>query len=246
MSLQFQAVKTKIFSAGENLADFIVAQMPRKLVQEKMILAVTSKIVSLAENRLVTRNSIEKLALIKREADVFVGEIGYGTMLTIKEGLLIPTSGIDESNSENGDYILYPQDPFASAHKLYQDLRKRWDLKELGILLTDSRSSPLRQGVTGVCLAYWGFTAVKDLIGTEDLFGRELKMTKINYGDALSATSVMIMGEGQEQQPLSVIFGADCQFADEGDPGQLRMPLESDMYAPLIQSFIEQSKIPKK
>lgn len=230
-------LETRIFRKKEVLSQFIIEAIPGALVKEKMIVAVTSKIVSIAENVTIPFSEISKTDLVKRESDVFLGEIGYGCYLTIKEGLFIASAGIDESNSEKGEYILYPKDPFQSAENLWSDLRKAWGLKELGIILTDSHTSPLRQGVTGICLSYWGFQGVRNMIGSKDLFGRELKMTKMNLVDGLSAGAVMVMGEGSESRPLAVIENADVEFRDKIDPAELRMPLEQDLYYPLIKQF---------
>lgn len=235
-SVSVTALKTKTFSVGENLVDFIDASVDRKLISENMILAITSKIVSLAENRLVDRSSIDKNSLVKKEADVFLGELNYGSLLTIKHGLLIASAGIDESNSKSGAYILYPQDPFRSAQNLWQDLRKKWSIQNLGLLLTDSHTSPLRRGVTGICLSYWGFKPIKNMIGGKDLFGRELQMTQINYADALASMAVMVMGEGSESQPLAVIHYAPVEFSDHSKKEDLLMPLEQDLYAPFMKS----------
>jgi F420-0:gamma-glutamyl ligase len=237
-ALGIRAVGTRVFHAGESLAEFVDTHIPREAIQERMIVAVTSKIVSLSENRLVPRAGIDKATLVKREADVFLGEVAYGCFLTIKEGLFIPSSGIDESNSEGGDFILYPENPFDSARSLWQQLRMRWGLREFGVLLTDSHTSPLRQGVTGVCLSYWGFRATRDMIGTQDLFGRELRMTKVNIADALAAAAVLLMGEGRECRPLAVISGADCEFCEETIPSELKMPLKEDLYFPIFQKFL--------
>ena len=242
-TLQVQPLKTDVFQAGESLVNFILKNFPEDLIQEKMVLAVTSKIVSLAENRLVPRNSVDKAALIEKEADVFLGEVGYGCYLTVKEGLFIPSAGIDESNSANDDFILYPADPFLSAKKLWEDLRSRWNLKELGIVLTDSHTSPLRQGVTGICLSCWGFHPVRNMIGTKDIFGRELKMTKMNLADGLASAAVMTMGEGRECRPLALITGADVDFAEVIQPNDLRMPLEMDLYYPLLKGSLPDSKV---
>lgn len=230
-------LQTHLFRKKEDLAKFVVECVPRGLVKEKMIVAVTSKIVSLAEGTTIPMQEMSKTDLVKRESDVFLGEIGYGCFLTVKEGLFIASAGIDESNSEDGEYILYPKDPFLSAQKLWQALRVEWNIKDLGVILTDSHTSPLRQGVTGICLSYWGFRGVRDMIGTKDLFGRELKMTKMNFADGLSASAVMIMGEGSECRPLAVIEGSEVEFTEKVDPSELRMPLEQDLYYPLIKQF---------
>lgn len=229
-----KALRTELFEPGGDLLKFILASVPRAEVGERMILAVTSKIVSLAEKRLVPRESIDKTALVKREADVFLGEAGYGCMLTVKEGLFIPSAGIDESNSAGGDFILYPARPFEAARSLWEGLRKEWGLRELGVMLTDSRTFPLRWGVTGVCLSYWGFRAVKSMIGTEDLFGRQLQMTKINRADALAAAVVLVMGEGSERRPLALLRGMECEFTEATDPSELRIEPKDDLYWPLF------------
>lgn len=236
--LQIQPIQTRIFHAGESLAKFILEQLPADLVQEKMVLAVTSKIVSLAENRLVPKAGVEKQTLVKRESDHFLGEIAHGCSLTIKEGLFIPSAGIDESNSESDDYILYPQHPFKSAERLWKELRAAWKLKNLGILLTDSHTTPLRKGVTGISLAHWGFSGVKNKIDTPDLFGRKLKMTQMNLADGLAAATTLMMGEGDECTPLARVMGADVEFKERLDPMEVRMPLKEDLYYPFFRHLI--------
>ena len=159
----------------------------------------------------------------------------HGVSLTIKHGLLIPSAGIDESNSENGDYILYPKDPFASARRLCQAIKEKLKLKNFGIILTDSHTHPLRRGVTGIALAYDGFFPWKNLIGEPDLYGRKMKMTSVNVVDSLAVAAVFVMGEAAEQQPLALIETNDVVFTDKApQPEDIRIPLEEDLYGPLI------------
>jgi F420-0:gamma-glutamyl ligase len=238
-SLLVQPVTTRIFKTGEALADFIIEQVPHDLIQESMILVVTSKIVSLAEYRLLDKASITKEQLIDQEADYNLGEVGYGCFLTIKEGLFIPSAGIDESNSEKDQYILYPQDPFASAHRLWGALREHWKLKDLGILMTDSHTTPLRRGVTGISLAHWGFQGLKDLIGTEDLFGRKMQMTTVNVADGLAAAATLMMGEANESRPLAVIQSNEVTFTSETDRNELKMPVKDDLYYPFFKRHLD-------
>jgi F420-0:gamma-glutamyl ligase len=231
------AIQTRIFRQGESLSSFVVESIPKNLVRDGIVLAVTSKIVSLAENRVIDRKDIDKRALVEREADVFLGEIGHGCFLTIKDGLLIASAGIDESNSETGGYILFPKNSFQSAETLWRELRQAWNIRNLGIVITDSHTTALRKGVTGVCLSYFGFYAVKSLIGTADLFGRELRMTQMNFADGIAASAVMMMGEGAEAQPLAVVENTNVEFTEVAEPGEMHIPLEEDLYYPLISSF---------
>lgn len=240
--MSVQAISTPIFRNKTNLSSFIVEAVPTSLVKEEMVLAVTSKIVSIAENRLVPHSQISKIDLVKKEADVFLGEIGYGCFLTIKGGLLIPSTGIDESNSETGDYILYPENPFASAYKLWEELRESWGLARMGIVFTDSRTSPLRRGVTGVALSYWGFQPLRKLIGSKDLFGRELQMTNMNLVDGIASAAVLMMGEGNERTPLAVVQGLELEFCTESTLESIAIPLAEDLYAPLFNHLVCQNE----
>jgi len=230
-------VRTPIFKAGEDLTRFVVESTPKELIREKMVLAVTSKIVSLAEGRLTPFHGENKRSLVERESDLFLGEGGHGCFLTVKHGLLIPSAGIDESNSVTGDYILYPLDPFASAFRLWQDLRTHWKLQDLGILITDSHTTPLRRGVIGISLSHWGFEPLRRLVGTEDLFGRPLKMTNMNLADGMAVMAVMTMGEGRECQPLAVLHGTDLEFTTEDTRADLSISPAEDLYAPFFRGF---------
>lgn len=234
-TLKVTPLRTEILRLNENLAEFILRNMKGIQLKEGAILAVTSKIVSLSEGRVVAQNSIDKASLIKREADHDLGEVGYGCRLTIKDGLFIPSAGIDESNSESGGYILFPKDAFASAKRLHQQLSESLRLKTFGILITDSHTLPLRHGVTGIALAYWGFEGVKNRVGDKDLFGRELKMTKMDLADGLAAAAVMMMGEADECCPLAIIENAPVKFVAETNPVELQIPVEQDIYYPIYQ-----------
>lgn len=232
-------VKTRIFTAGENLAQFIADSVPRRHVRERMVVAVTSKIVSLAEMRLVARESTGKTELVKRESDRFYGEIGHGCFLTVKHGLLIASAGIDESNSAGGDYILYPEDPYASAREMWTQLRELWNVNELGVVLTDSRTMPLRRGVTGISLSYWGFKALRNLVGQPDLFGREMRMTQMNLADGIAGAAVMMMGEAAEQTPVALVEGMELEFTPNVAPEDIGIPYEEDLYYPVLKACEE-------
>jgi coenzyme F420-0:L-glutamate ligase len=231
--LKITPIKTAIYREPIDLNTFIFEYV-RPYLKERAVIAITSKIVSLAEGRLVPRSEISKVDLVKREADKFLGITKQGVCLTLTQGLLIPSAGIDESNSEDDSFILYPKDPYASAQKIYEGLLQRSGLKELGIILTDSRSSPLRRGVTGFSLAHWGFNPLKDLIGKEDLFGRSMKATLVNLPDSIAAAAVLVMGETSEAQPLAVIEFDGLEFMNGSGKDNLSVSPEDDLYGSLL------------
>lgn len=236
-TLSIEPLRTAIFHQGENLVEFLFTHI-RTHELEGSILAITSKLLSLDENRTAS-SKLSKKELIIRESDHYLGEMGYGCHLAIKHGLLVASAGVDVSNSETGDFLLYPEDPFDSAQKLRSELRKRLQLREFGILITDSHTTPLRHGVQGITLAFSGFFPVTNLVGEKDIFGRPLKMTKTNNADALSAAAVLMMGEAAEQRPLALIRNAPVQFTDEDRKMDLVVPVDEDMYKPLYEKFLK-------
>ncbi|MEN0060440.1 MAG: coenzyme F420-0:L-glutamate ligase [Bdellovibrio sp.] len=234
-------IKTSLFHQGGSLRDFILENIPTSQWQESSLLAITSKIISLSENRVATKEH-NKLDLIQCEADYDLGEIGHNMRLTIKEHLLLPAAGIDESNSPQGHYILYPQSPYQTAQTLLAELKTALHLQKLGLIITDSRSGPLRHGVVGACVAFAGFHPVRDMRGEKDLFDRPLKVTKVNLADSLAAAAVVMMGEGSEQCPLTLIEGAPVQFSSEPvSAEELVIPPNEDIYLPLYQHRLKKS-----
>ena len=236
--MKILAVQTSVFSYGMNLADFIIKHCSHAL-KEKIILAITSKIISIAENRTINKKNISKKELVQEESCHYLGEIAYGCHLSIHHGLLAPSAGIDESNSEQDEYILYPKKPFYSAEKIFKQIKTKTGLRKLGVLITDSKTLPLRKGVVGTALAYYGFSGLRDMRGKKDLFGRELKMTAVNIADALAASVVLMMGEGAEKKPLAVITSAPVEFTDSCDSSELSIPVKEDLYFPLYKHLIQ-------
>ncbi len=241
-ALSVRPIKTNVFTLGQNLNSFIIQNLDSIEVKESSILVITSKIVSLAESQVIKKTDIDKQALIIDEADIDLGEVAYGCRLTIKHGLFIPSAGIDESNSPDGDYILFPKDPFLSAKNICEFLKSHFNLKNLGVILSDSHTLPLRQGVTGIALSYWGFSGVKSLIGKDDIFKKPLEMTKMDLVDGLAASAVLMMGEGNEQCPLAIIENAPVDFLDTIDPSEISIKYQDDLYYPIYKNRINSYK----
>jgi len=237
-SLQIFPIQTRVFGLGSSLAEFVTESLGFRGLRENDILAITSKIISLAENRIVWKADVTKDELVKKEADIYLGEVLHGCHLTVKHGLFIPSAGIDESNAAGEYYILYPKDPFQSAFRIWQQLKEKYRIKNLGIILTDSHTSPLRKGVTGVALSHWGIRGVRNLIGKPDIFGSILKMTQVSVVDALAAGAVLVMGEADEKVPLALLQYENVDFTETTDVGECRMPILEDLYSPIFRHLI--------
>jgi F420-0:gamma-glutamyl ligase len=148
--MNVRAIRTRVFKENEDLQAFIYKHIPK--LKEGSLLVVTSKIVALAEGR--TADVSEKEQIIKAESEFALKtELVW---LTIRDGMVMASAGIDESNAD-GKLILLPKDSFAAAERLRKALKRHYKVRKLGVLITDSRLFPLRAGVVGVALGYAGF-----------------------------------------------------------------------------------------
>ena len=229
--MNVQPIETRLFTEGEDIAAFIVEHIPK--LKDESILAVTSKIVALAQRRVVAaKNEKEKEKIIRAESDWAMGS--KYVWLTEKDGMILANAGVDESNAD-GKIVLLPKDSFKAAAVLRTRLKKHFRIKKLGIVITDSRIMPLRAGVVGIALGYAGFRGLRDYRGKKDLFDRPLKFTQTDVADSLATAATLAMGEGNESQPLCVIEDAPVEFVERVNRKELLIPFEDDMYAPLFQ-----------
>ncbi|TSC77916.1 MAG: hypothetical protein G01um101424_50 [Parcubacteria group bacterium Gr01-1014_24] len=231
--MRIKAIKTRIFRENEDLLHFIFKYV--KKIPENSVLVITSKILALSEGRtLKIKGEKEKIKVIKRESD-FALKTKY-VWLTIKDGMAMASSGIDESNAD-GKIILLPGDSFKSASLVRGALRKKFKIRNLGVLITDSRLFPLRAGIVGVALGYAGFAGIKSYIGEKDIFGRKLKMSKTDIADSLATSAVLCMGEGKEKQPLALIISAPVKFVEKVNKKELYIDPREDLYQPLFEKI---------
>lgn len=231
------AYKTHKILQSENLFEILDKYLPH--LQEKSVVAIASKIIGMCEGRVVKKESEEqKDELIRREAEYYLPEKHLGFLLTIKQNLLVVAAGIDESNS-NGFLSLWPEDPQKSVNEIREHLVNKHKRKNLGIIMTDSKLSPLRLGVTGYTLAHSGFSALNSYVGKPDVFGRIMQVEKLNVSDSLSSAAITVMGEGAEQQPIAVINEMPFVIFQDRNPTQeeldaLKIKFEDDIYSSLL------------
>jgi len=216
--------------------------LPKK-IKEKSILALTSKIISLCEKRVIPLNRAEKDFLAKLEADFYLErkENPFNVMLTIKNNIFVASSGIDESNT-GGFYCLWPQNPQKTANRVRKFLKKKYKIEKIGVVITDSHLVPLRRGTIGVGIAFSGFKPLKDYTKEEDLFGRKFSFQKANLVDLIANIAVFLMGEGKEQTPMCIIEGLEnIEFVDRNPTKKelkdLNINLKEDVFYPILNKI---------
>lgn len=240
-------IKTHTIAASDtDLLQILDRYLPE--LKEQSVVAVSSKIVAVSEGRVVGAE-YDKDTLIEEESEYFLPreENPFGVSFTITNGILTATAGIDESNAD-GKYVLWPRDPQESANAIREHLSHKFGIKHVGVVITDSRTMPMRWGVTGISIAHSGFASLKSYIGTPDLFGREFVFEKLNIADSLAAAATVVMGEGNESTPLAVITDLPAgrqgvpfvDFQDRNPAKEeleaLRIDMDTDLYSPFLKS----------
>lgn len=235
--MELIAVKTRRMEPPQ---DDLFAVLDESLVdvQEGDVLLMSSKIVAIGEGRTIRHDQVVKEELVASEADLLVPRSYWKSPLTVIRSAFIGTSGIDESNA--GDYlVLLPEDAFKSAQKVHRYLKERFNVENIGVVVTDSHSQPLRRGATGVSVGFWGIEPVVDHIGKEDLFGRKIKIEQSNLVDGLAAAATVVMGEVDECQPVVIARGVpDLTFTEENKKDTLFVPFEEDTFRVLYEKYL--------
>jgi len=243
---------------GCNLSAVIIEALESRsfVLRTKDVLAVPSKVASLCEGRIaklskvVVSDRAERLAnkwrmneeltqLVLDEADEVLGGV-RGFLLTIKDGILTANAGIDLKNSPIGTATLWPTNPDRSAREVRKSLEVRYQ-KRIGVLIVDSRVTPLRLGTIGLAIGASGLIPIKDDRGRLDLYGRKVKVTQTNIIDDLASAAHLLMGEVKEQIGAVIIRDAPVHLSDRPTSRQARLSaarclISSNLSAPINRS----------
>lgn len=235
------AIKTPIVKRNDNLFKIIKASI--ETISERSVLVITSKIISFCQGRIIektTNQRCEKYKLICQEADYYLEPLHsqYNITLTIKNSTLAVNAGIDESNADGG-YVLWPSAIQETTNNIWHFLRKHYRIKEVGVIVTDSKTIPLRWGVVGTAISFCGFKSLYDYRGQKDLFGREIKMSQINMAEAIAVSAVLEMGEVAERTPLCIVeeikkIKFQNRIPTKKELKELKISIKDDVYSPLL------------
>ena len=238
--MRIQAVKTRLVRAGEiSLADLLCESI--QTLPERSVVVVSSKVVALCENRVVSASSISKDELIKCESDWYIDRdfSPFHYTFAIAKGSMSASAGIDQSNGD-GQFVLWPKDPMLSAEQARQFLAEKYGKKDIGILIIDSITlPPLRRGVVGQMIGWSGLKPLRDYRGQEDLFGRKFEVETLSIVNSLATAANVVMGEGDERCPIAII--SEVPFVEfvrraptEDEIRSTFVSREEDIYAPFF------------
>lgn len=226
---------------GLDLAECLQQAIRRSEIELRTddILAVTQKVVSKAEGRLVALSQIEPsphsiaiatrmkkdprlVEVILRESRRIVRMRGEVLICETHHGFICANAGVDQSNVEGSDVVtLLPKDPDRSARRLAHALG-------CGIIVSDTFGRPWREGLVDATIGLARVPPFIDLRGTEDAHGHSLKVTLLAAVDALAAAAGLAMGK-TSRTPAALIRGFRWQEADAAATMLLRSP-EKDLF----------------
>jgi coenzyme F420-0:L-glutamate ligase/coenzyme F420-1:gamma-L-glutamate ligase len=217
---------------GDDLAALILAAASDGL-RDGDILAVTSKIVSKAEGRIIAAADREQ-AITDETVRVVASREHPGGVTRIvenRQGLVMAAAGVDASNTEEGTVLLLPVDPDASALDLCRELRDATGVR-LGVIITDTAGRPWRQGQTDIAIGAAGVAVLDDLRGTTDAAGRPLTVTVAALADEVAGAADLVKGK-TSGMPVAVVRGLGRHVGELGLPGArtLQRHGDADMFS---------------
>ncbi len=193
-------------SPGDDLS-WIIGEAAAGLLDDGDILAVTSKIVSKAEGRVIQAADREQ-AITDETVRVVATRAHPGGVTRIVEnrlGMVAAAAGVDASNTPEGTVLLLPVNPDASAQRLREALERRFGLR-LGVIVTDTLGRAWREGQTDVAIGASGVLPLDDLRGSLDTQGRRLDVTAPAVGDEIASAADLVKRKSTGL-PVAVVRG---------------------------------------
>jgi coenzyme F420-0:L-glutamate ligase len=252
-------IKTPIIYAGNDLLKITLESIKNAnlTLQEGDILVFAETVVGTAQNRIVDIGDVKTISdkakelaekyfmdprfvqIILEEADVILGGVRT-VLLTQKDGVLIANAGADKSNSGGMSKVaLFPEKLNETVNEMRETLRKASGVKELGVIIADSRVQPMKRGVIGVAIAVAGFEPIDDNRGRKDLFGRELEITTRAVADDIVSAAELLMGEADEQVPVVLVRNAPVTFTNRKiQKDEMLMPRDECLFMNVFKDLV--------
>ncbi len=153
-----------------------------------------------------------------------------GTMICEHRlGFVSANAAVDESNTaDEGEVILLPENPDASAQAIRSALEARFDVP-LGVIITDTFGRPWRLGQVNVAIGLAGVPATRSEVGGMDARGRPLRVTEPAFADEVAAASGLVIGKAS-QTPVVLFRGLDWSVVDNARAGDLLRAQNEDVF----------------
>jgi len=211
---------------GDDLSGLIMAGLRagKLTLLDGDVVAVTQKVVSKAEGRIVSEGPDGKEAWVRRESRRVLASRGDVVIAETRHGFVCANAGVDASNVAAGLLTLLPEDPDGSAERIRTSLSGSTGA-DIGVVITDTFGRPWRTGVVNVAIGCAGLPALVDLRGTKDGLGRLLEVTVVALADEVAAASGLAMGKS-DGIPAAVVRGVRAEAEASPASALVRPPAE--------------------
>ncbi len=246
-----------LVSPGDDIATLILQGFKNSnlRLEQGDILVIAQKIISKSEDRFARLSEINPstsaaelaeltgkdprlIELILSESHKIIRYRPGVIIVENKHGVVLANAGIDHSNvggeSREGQVLFLPKDPDKSATAIREELQKLTKVK-IAVIINDSIGRAWRNGTIGTALGVSGMSAMLDLRGQSDLFGKPLLVSEEAIADELSSAASLLQGQANEGQPVVLIRGysfskpSSTESATTGLSGLIR-PKEKDLF----------------
>jgi coenzyme F420-0:L-glutamate ligase/coenzyme F420-1:gamma-L-glutamate ligase len=202
---------------------------PRRLLDGDVV-AVTHKIVSKAEGRIVDLEDDgpdSHRHLVEEEAASIIRRRDRLVIAETRHGFVCANAGVDRSNAGSARAILLPVDPDRSANRIRLRLSARFEV-DLAVIVTDTFGRAWRRGLTDVAIGVAGMAAIDDLRGQVDDFGKVLEVTEVATADEIAAAADLVIGKSS-RNPVAIVRGVAWRPAATGVAPLIR-PAGEDLF----------------
>ena len=219
--------------AGDDLAATLAAAAG--MLADGDVLVLAHKIVSKAEGRTVALAGVEPGAraielgaehgkdarlveVILAESEAIVRSRPGVLICRTTHGFVCANAGVDASNAgADGEVVLLPQDPDASARALRDRLRALTGVAP-AIVIADSFGRAWRVGQCDVAIGIAGLAPLDDWRGRHDGGGRPLEATLIAVADEAAAAADLTRAK-DSREPAVLVRGLERHVAQGDGPG---------------------------
>lgn len=212
------------------------------------VVVIAQKVVSKAEGRLVSLETIEPSVLAAsfaaqydkdpRHVEVVLREsrriarMERGVLIVeTKHGFVCANAGVDASNVEGDTVVcLLPVDPDRSAEAIRAALQGSTG-RRLAVIISDTFGRPWREGQTNIAIGVAGIPPMRSYVGQTDKYGYELRVTALCDADELAGAAELVMGK-TDHVPVAIVRGLPWQEAPDEAAGarQIVRPPERDLF----------------
>lgn len=214
------------------------------------VVAISQKVISKAEGRLVAIDSVEpggqatelagELDRDPREVEVILGESASvvradrdrGILITeTRHGFICANAGVDASNSPTeGVLVLLPENPDRSAREIRARIFELTGARP-AVVISDSFGRAWRLGQVEVAIGCAGLDPLDDWRGRPDGSGRELTATEIGIADEVASAADLARNKTSRTPAVKIRGLGRFIRADDGPGcrGQLRTA-EEDLF----------------